>query len=123
MRTIGRAPDTSAWTEKEWDIELGLEIRDWEGRRQRKTHIRSLWEYVLNGRNPNVLHFITELMAFKGGWAGTEPLAVHEELGFYTTLFMILWTVFDTPPSMQCKLCANFPLGGLNVLLTYIAVM
>lgn len=67
MQAIGRAPDTSAWMEKEWDIELSLEIKEWEDRRERKTHIRSLRGYVLNGCNPKVHHFIRELMAFGSG--------------------------------------------------------
>lgn len=67
MRAFGRAPDTSAWMEKERDIELGLEIKEWEDRRERETHIGSLREYVLNGCNPNVHHFIRELMAFGSG--------------------------------------------------------
>lgn len=66
-QAIGTASDTPAWMEKEWDIELGLKTREWEGRRETKTHIRSLWVYVLNGCNPNLHHFIMELMAFKGG--------------------------------------------------------
>lgn len=32
MQAFGRAPDTSARMEKEWDIELGLEIKEWEDR-------------------------------------------------------------------------------------------
>ncbi len=64
MLAIGRAPDTSAWIGKEWDIELGLEIKEWEDGRERETHIGSLWECVLNGCNPSVRHFIKELMTF-----------------------------------------------------------
>lgn len=64
MQAIGRAPGTSACMEKEWDMELGLEIKEWEDRRERKTHIESLRECVLNGCNPNVRHFIRELMTF-----------------------------------------------------------
>lgn len=56
-----------AWMEKEWDIELGLDIKEWEDRGERKTHIRSLREYVLNGCNANVHHFIREMMAFGSG--------------------------------------------------------
>lgn len=64
---IGRAPHTSAWMEKEWDIELGVEIKEWEDRRERKTHTGSLREYVLDGCNSSVRHFIRELMAFGSG--------------------------------------------------------
>lgn len=52
--------------------------------RERKTHIRSPWEYVLNG-NPNLCHLITELMAFKGGGVGTEP-RVPRGAGFFMIL-------------------------------------
>lgn len=67
MQVIGRGPDASAWMEKEWDIESGLEIKELEDRGERKTHIGSLREYVLNGGNPNAQHFIRELMAFGSG--------------------------------------------------------
>lgn len=38
----------------------------------------------------NVLHFIKELMTFKGGSAGTGALEAHEESGFYTSLSALL---------------------------------
>lgn len=41
--------------------------------------IRSLWEEALKGCSPTVHLFITELMAFKDGGAGTEPTAVFPD--------------------------------------------
>lgn len=59
--------------EGEWDVK-----REWENQRVGGTsaRIRPLWEEALKGCSPTVHLFITELMAFKDGGAGTEPAAV-----------------------------------------------
>lgn len=73
MQAIGTPP---TWMEEEWDKE--------EGRREENGH-RVTEGVCIEWLQSKVLHFIKELMTFKGGSAGTEPLVAHEESGFYTT--------------------------------------
>lgn len=64
MQAIGRAPDTSAWMEKERNIELGKRV----GGQERGENSYWVTAGVLDGCNPNVHHhFITELMTFESG--------------------------------------------------------
>lgn len=67
--------------EEQWDKE--------EGRREEKG-LQVTVGVCLEWLQSNVLHFINELMTFRAGSAGPEPLVAHEESGFYTSLSALL---------------------------------